>query len=93
MTIFTDYVLESKKIRDDLLSLGFRIMHRREHKYWLMFDKPMTLAELDHFAATGFMVQNGEQGHLRFDSVPDNAWRRDNGWGAPGSRPFATERN
>jgi hypothetical protein len=69
--------------------LGFRVMHRRNGQYWLMFAEPMTIYEIDHFFTTGFKVMNGEPGHFQFEPVPDNAWRRANKWGKPGSKPLA----
>jgi hypothetical protein len=52
---------------------GFRVMHRRNGQYWLMFAEPMTIYDIAHFFASGFKVINGEPGHFNFEPVPDNA--------------------
>ena len=33
-----------------LADLGYRIMHHRNGQYWVMLDKPLTLAEMQFFA-------------------------------------------
>jgi hypothetical protein len=43
-------VEEFERIRLDLADLGFRIMHRRDATYWVMFDKPMTVEQMNRFA-------------------------------------------
>jgi hypothetical protein len=68
---------------------GFRVMRRLNGQYWLMFAEPMTIYDIAHFFASGFKVINGEPGHFHFEPVPDNARRRANKWGNPGSRPLA----
>jgi hypothetical protein len=68
--------------------LGFRVMHRRKGQYWLMFAEPMTIYDIDRFFATGFKMINGEPGHFHFEPVPDNASRRANKSGKPGSKPL-----
>jgi hypothetical protein len=72
-----------------LAEAGYRIMHRRNGQYWVMFPEPMTIWGIDQFLSTGFVVLGGEPGHIDFNPVPDNEWRRANGWGAPGSRPLS----
>jgi hypothetical protein len=83
-----EYYFDENQIRRTAAQQGFRLMHRRNGHYWLMFAEPLGFPEIDHFLCTGFVVMNGEPGHLVFDSVPDNEWRRANGWGQPGSKPL-----
>ncbi len=35
------------KVRQRVVQRGYRLMHRRHGQYWLMFDQPMTLPEIE----------------------------------------------
>jgi hypothetical protein len=35
------------KVRGQLARRGYRLMHRRKGQYWVMFDIPMTLDEIE----------------------------------------------
>ena len=35
------------KVRKQVAQRGYRLMHRRNGQYWLMFDQPMTLPEIE----------------------------------------------
>jgi len=34
-------------LRADMARRGYRLMHRRNGQYWVMFDEPMTLDEIE----------------------------------------------
>jgi len=34
-------------VRAHMARRGYRLMHRRNGQYWVMFDEPMTLAEIE----------------------------------------------
>jgi hypothetical protein len=40
---------EHEKMKRRLARLGYSIMHRRKGQFWLVHDRPMTLAEIDQF--------------------------------------------
>jgi hypothetical protein len=42
-----------ERIRRNLADQGYRVMHRRNGQYWVMFDKPMTVAEMNVFHLFG----------------------------------------
>ena len=35
------------KVRKQVAQRGYRLMHRRNGQYWVMFDQPMTLSEIE----------------------------------------------
>lgn len=35
------------RVRSQLARRGYRLMHRRKGQYWVMFDQPMTLPEIE----------------------------------------------
>ena len=35
------------KVRERVAQRGYRLMHRRNGQYWVMFDEPMTLPEIE----------------------------------------------
>jgi hypothetical protein len=39
-------------IRAQMARRGYRLMHRRNGQYWVMFDEPMTLDEIETLATS-----------------------------------------
>ncbi len=39
--------LDQPRIREQLARLGYRMMHRRNGQFWLLYEKPMRLPEIE----------------------------------------------
>jgi hypothetical protein len=39
--------VREEKVRSRVARKGYRLMHRRNRQYWVMFDNPMTLDEIE----------------------------------------------
>jgi hypothetical protein len=41
----------TKDVFQEFRDMGFKTMHRRNGQYWLMFDQPLTIKQLEFLAA------------------------------------------
>src|SRR5580700_6086672 len=59
----------TKDVFKELRDMGFKTMHRRNGQYWLMFDQPLTIKQLEFLAASrdsqkGLRFGEGEYGQF-----------------------------
>lgn len=64
----TEY--EKFVLGDFAAKFGFRVMHRRNGQYWLMFEEPMTVPDIDYFLTTGRIAQRAGA-YMCFNPYPE----------------------